>query len=438
MSRMAHEHMAPQIEVHPAKTLIDEPITIRLLGFKANHPVTLHVRMGQSWSSYATFLTDAQGGVNIGSQPPLTGTYDRADPMGLVWSMALPPDMEFQPAAMPVLSPHAVLVVHLEAEVDGVPVASVQVERQLVAPDVTRQEIRQDGLVATLFRPPGAGSHPTVIVVSSSDGGIPEPQAALFASHGFTALALAYFGISPFPPTLGEIPLEYFGMALQWLRKQEGVNPQALAVTGASKSGELALLFGATFPQIRAVVAYAPSGVLWQGQPILGTQPTEPRAAWTLEGKSLPFLRYPTPPLDRNSPHPTTAASILSALQDKEAVERATIPVERTNGPILLITGQEDALWPAELAAIAVRRLNTQQFSFPVEHLSYPSAGHLIFFPPYGPTMIRSLRHPVLKRTIHYGGTTAGDAFARADSWPKVLMFLRRSLVHEGDNDEPE
>jgi len=437
MSTTTHKQTVPRIEVHPVKALIDEPVAIRLRGFKVNQRVTLQARMGQNWSSYATFLTDAQGIADIGTQQPLDGTYDRADPMGLFWSMALPPDVEFQPSAVTAPSSHASLVVHFEAEVNGATVASVQVERQLVASDVARQEIRQDGLVATLFRPPGTGPHPTVIVLSSSDGGVPEPQAALFASHGFTALALAYFGTPPFPPTLVEIPLEYFGSALQWLVRQKRVNPYAIAVTGASKGGELALLLGATFPQIRAVVAYTPSGVIWQGQQVLGPQPSAPRAAWTLGGKPLPFLRYPTQPIDRTSPRTAIAPSILAALRDVEAVEQATIPVERTRGPILLITGQDDPLWPAELAEIAVRRLAKQRFPFLVEHLSYPGAGHLIFFPPYGPTTIRALRHPVLKRTFHYGGTTAGDAFARADSWPKVLAFLRRSLEQEGGNSEP-
>ncbi|HEV8718958.1 MAG TPA: acyl-CoA thioesterase/bile acid-CoA:amino acid N-acyltransferase family protein [Candidatus Binatia bacterium] len=437
MSNTTHEQTGPRIEVHPVKALIDEPVAIRLSGFGANQRATLRARMGQNWAAHASFLTDAQGVADIGTQQPLDGTYDRADPMGLFWSMALPPDVEFQPSAMPALSPHASLVVRFEAEVEGAPVASVQVERQLMAPDVTRQEIRQDGIVATFFRPPGAGPHPTVMVVSSSDGGVPEAQAALFASHGFTALALAYLGIPPFPPTLVEIPLEYFGSALQWLAKQEGVNPHAIAVTGASKGGELALLLGATFPEIRAVVAYTPSGVLWQGQQVMGVQPAEPRAAWTLDGKPLPFLRYPTPPSARHTPRTATAPSLLAALRDVEAVEHATIPVERTRGPILLITGQDDPLWPAELAEIAIRRLAKQRFPFPVEHLSYPGAGHLIFFPPYGPTTIRFLRHPVLKRTFHYGGTTAGDAFARADSWPKVLAFLRRSLEQEDGNSEP-
>src|SRR5438034_3720890 len=215
---------------------------------------------------------------------------------------------------MPALSPHAALVLRFEAEVDGATVASVQVERQLVAPEVTRQEIRQDGIVATLFRPPGAGPHPTVIVLSSSDGGVPEAQAALFASHGFTALALAYFGLPPFPPTLVEIPLEYFGSTLQWLAKQEGVNPHAIVVTGASKCGELALLLCATFPQIRAVVAYTLSGVLWQGQQVMGVQPAEARAAWTLGGKPLPFLRHPTQLIARNNSHTATAPSLLTAL----------------------------------------------------------------------------------------------------------------------------
>jgi hypothetical protein len=141
----------PQIEVHPVKALIDEPVAIHLHGFGANETVTLRARMGQNWSSYATFLTNAHGSADVGTQRPLDGTYDRADPMGLFWSMVLPPDVEFQPSAMPALSPHPALVVHFEAEVTGVTVASAQVERQLIAPDVTRQEIRQDDLIAVLM-----------------------------------------------------------------------------------------------------------------------------------------------------------------------------------------------------------------------------------------------------------------------------------------------
>jgi hypothetical protein len=53
--------------------------------------------------------------------------------------------------------------------------------------------------VATLFRPLPPGPRPTVIVLSGSLGGMLEGSAAVLASQGFAALALAYFGVNPLP-----------------------------------------------------------------------------------------------------------------------------------------------------------------------------------------------------------------------------------------------
>jgi dienelactone hydrolase len=420
----------PRIEVSPLQALVDEPVIIRLIGFEARQRVTLRARMtdhfGNAWESCAGFITNELGYVDLSTQRPISGTYDRPDPMGIFWSMALPAGVGLQVNPVPPLALLAPWRVRFDTDVAGTNVASAEVERRLISPNVTRTEVRQDGIVATLFRPPGSGLCPAVIVVSGSEGGVPESRAALFASRGFIALALAYFGVKPLPPTLVEIPLEYFNTVLHWLMNQEGVNPRAIAVTGASRGGELALLLGATFSEIRTVVAYAPSGILWPGQPI----GSERRAAWTLGGNPFPCFRLPTGVIDRSNPHAATAPGILAALQDTDVVEQATIPVERTRGPILLISGQDDQLWPSsELARIVVRRLETHRFPFPVEHLNYPDAGHLIFVPPCGPTTIRHLRHPVLKQVFNYGGTTAGDAFARADSWPRVLRFLRANLT---------
>ena len=56
-----------------------------------------------------------------------------------------------------------------------------------MASGVSRTEVRDDGLVATLFRPPVSGPRPMVIVVGGSGGGLWETPAALLASHGFVA-----------------------------------------------------------------------------------------------------------------------------------------------------------------------------------------------------------------------------------------------------------
>ncbi|HKS21697.1 MAG TPA: acyl-CoA thioester hydrolase/BAAT C-terminal domain-containing protein [Thermoanaerobaculia bacterium] len=78
---------------------------------------------------------------------------------------------------------------------------------------------------------------------------------ALLASHGYAALAVAYFGIAPLPDDLDRIPLETVDRAVAWLRAQPSVDPKRIAIWGGSKGAELALVAASRNPAIRAVVA---------------------------------------------------------------------------------------------------------------------------------------------------------------------------------------
>src|SRR5215510_3387379 len=190
-SQTTREETSPRIEIQPLQALVDEPVRIKLFGFGAEQLVTLraHARTadGSVWQSSATFLTNAQGGVDVGTQTPLTGTYTQADAMGLFWSMALLAEGELP--KLPPLSPVPPPVhVQFDAEVAGTSVTRAEVERRFIGPEVTRTEIRHNGLVATLFLPLGPGSYPAVITLGGSDGGLREALAALLASHGFVTL----------------------------------------------------------------------------------------------------------------------------------------------------------------------------------------------------------------------------------------------------------
>jgi len=118
----------------------------------------------------------------------------------------------------------------------------------------------------------------------------------------------------------------------------------------------------------------------------------------------------------------------LSWLRDTAAVERSTSHVERSKGPVLLISGKDDAIWPSfALAEIARERLVVHRHPFPVVHLSYEGAGHSIGAP-YGPTAgSTTMTHPVTGGRYALGGTPRANAEAAADSWPKVLEFLERA-----------
>jgi hypothetical protein len=74
-----------------------------------------------------------------------------------------------------------------------------------------------------------------------------------------------------------------------------------------------------------------------------------------------------------------------------------------------------------------VARLRAHGHAYPVEHLAYEHAGHLILTP-YRITTMAALPHPVLRMTLAFGGTPAGTAHATADSWQRVLTFLDQSL----------
>jgi dipeptidyl aminopeptidase/acylaminoacyl peptidase len=120
----------------------------------------------------------------------------------------------------------------------------------------------------------------------------------------------------------------------------------------------------------------------------------------------------------------STAEWYLYNLEDEAALGPATIAVERIAGPVLLISGEDDQMWPSTLMAERImRRLAEHHFAWPYRHLRYPDAGHLIGSP-WQPTTVNTRRHPTAGATFAYGGTPTGQAHANADSWNTVLEWL--------------
>ena len=158
---------------------------------------------------------------------------------------------------------------------------------------MTRQDVREHGLVGTLYLPPGAapGSHPAVLILNGSGGGINEPRAALYASRGYAAFALAYFKAPGLSDYISNTPLEYFQSGLRWLRDKVRLQHDFVAVSGQSRGGELVLLLGATFPtEVSAVVAYVPGAVVHSGQNACDPKIGREGPTWLLGGKPLPHV----------------------------------------------------------------------------------------------------------------------------------------------------
>jgi dienelactone hydrolase len=419
------------IEVTPQKSLVDEPLRIVAGGAPPGAWVTVRAVLrddaAQRWASWGAFVADADGLVDLATQAPVTGTWATIDPLGLIWSMR----DEGQPSGRVSFVKRDVTPLRIEvvAEAGAETATAPPVERQVVAPDVERIELRDHGLVGTYFRPAGSGPFPGVIVVGGSGGGLNELSSALMASRGLAALALAYFGVDALSPDLRRIPLEYFETAIGWLRTRAEVRSGGVGVVGTSRGGELALLLGSTFPTINRVVAYVPSGVVHPAISRGEADPRNPEPAWTYRGEAVPFIQPSSgsPAVSETAPgEPIPLTPIFLHMHtDKDAVAAATIPVERINGPVLLISGDDDQMWPSTpFSRNVVERLSSQGFLHPFEHRGYPDAGHMIGAP-LGPATVQASLHPVRGKLYSYGGTPRGNAAARADSWPRVIRFLK-------------
>lgn len=422
----------------PTTVLVDRPVSIRVSGLKPSEPITLDARMksfqGTIWRSSATFVADSNGVVNVMRTAPRYGSYSGVHAMGLIWSML--PEGVKQPENTWFYLPRGGAKLHLTARADGRMLASTEVLRLPSSPTVKERKLDSNGLAGILFTPAGAGPHPAVIVLGGSEGGL-HPQveeAALLASHGYVALGLAYFQgydsknplLAHLPKELVKIPLEYFKKAADWLRQQPGANGKRIGIIGWSKGAEAALLIASTYPKIfRAVVAFAPSSEVWSG---IHYGPGPLTSSWTLNGKPMPFASFQVLP---NNYNPKTKAvflldSYLKPMQNGKDIARAAIPVERIKGPVLLISGTDDKIWPSSLFAKRIMaRLKKHHHAYADESLCYQGAGHYILWP-YRPTVTTgSESGPV---TILMGGNQRVYAFADRDAWNKVLAFLNTAL----------
>ncbi len=250
---------------------------------------------------------------------------------------------------------------------------------------------------------------PLIIMVGGSEGGWLGRSSGLspagylgqlLADMGYSIRNLNHFGLERLgdswgedlrPPRLFDRNLEPFAEVLNDARQTRGATNRCVGFVGVSRGGELTLLLAAYEADLNssetrlfdAAVAAVPSHVVWQGP----HRTLRIRSSWALGGEPLDFVPFPW--LSIHTPRvllrrASSTASSEQALRNDAAVERALIPVERIEAPVLLQGALDDHLWPsAEMADAAFRRaeaLNPDHGlvlkQYPVDHyvLSYPDA----------------------------------------------------------------
>lgn len=412
-----------KLSVTPQDGLLDEPRRIVVEGLKPSQTVVIATRTlrgsQQYWASSATYIADAGGRVDLQRDAPVAGSYQGVSALGLLWSQR--PEAGSAADVFPddVLQP---LVTQVSLEGSD---QCVLLTQRLASQGVTRREVRKDGLVGTLFTPPGAGPHPAVMVLNGSGGGINEPRAALYASRGYAAFALGYFKAPGLSPYISNTPLEYFVAGMAWLRREVKPAHDFVALSGQSRGGELVLLLGSMFPEaVSAVIGYVPSALVHGGQAAADPAVGRDGPAWLYQGQPLVHLwnNNKTASWAARDAGLRNAESISTALLDREAVQRVAIAVENIRGPVLLLSAGDDAAWPSSLfSRMALQRLEQAGHRWPVQHLDFANAGHTILL-------------PNLPATYSVDGTPAANAHANEQSWLAVKGFLSDAVTARGAN----
>ncbi len=284
---------------------------------------------------------------------------------------------------------------------------------------------------AILAHPPGPGRRPVLIVLGGSEGGASTAKAfaPLFAARGYAVLGLPYYapGYDPaahipgLPTSFTDIPVDRLEQVHAWLLSRPDVDADRIGVWGASKGAEFALIAATRFPWIKAVAAVVPTDVVWEGW----GRPGPPTASFAWRGAPLPFQPYEGMDAQlakaaKGEPMSLRPVHDAGRRAHPERLAAARIPVERFHGPLVLVAGGDDAVWPSlEMARNMV--MTRRAAGLPTILVGETHAGHGLGGPGYDPAA----------RLVALGGEPAAIARARRLGWKATLETFDRTL-HPG------
>ncbi|MCH8502661.1 MAG: acyl-CoA thioester hydrolase [Aliidiomarina sp.] len=250
-------------------------------------------------------------------------------------------------------------------------------------------------------------SHPLVILLGGSEGGNYFANSDFddilreYHEYGMSVAAMGYFRTENTPRSAAEISLNVIDQRIAALARNPAINENCIALVGFSKGAELALLLGSHFDTATQVVAAFPSHVTWNA-----VRTPMSRSSWRLHGEPLAYINAPLFSLTMQSGNFTGefVKAFTNALEkaSPEEIARAQIPVENINGPVLLVSGKQDEIWPSHLMANAIEaRLEKSGFAHPVKHIAN-EGGHYSYDSKTSEQVLRFLQNTLVEH-CHQG-----------------------------------
>jgi len=421
-----------KVSISPAQASIDVPVSWSIVDAVPNVEVTVVAAATDgsgSWRSEVTFIADADGTVDPARHAPISGSYVGIWPTGIIWTM-VPEDQTSSR-----FNNHRDYTLHLSASIDGGVVATTETIRQSPRDGgrIMVSDLNRDGVVGRLWKPATVGNLPGILYIGGSGGGLNDTEAAQIAQDGFIVLDLLYFGpgfsgegSESLPDNLVHVPIEYFGNAVTWLTDQQGVAGNHIGVYGHSRGTEAAVLVAAHYDIIKAVVVRSPSAVAWMGPGRAGFR----KSAWTWQSRQVSFLNTGIRDglswlrkLSRGERVIVTRNMFEKPLSNSRRTQRALLPVDQIQAPILMISGKEDQQWPSDvMSELLIERLEQAEYPYEFRHVSFEDAGHRPGIP-FSPLPIEA------RQTFANGGTARGNAQAGVEGLSQTRAFFTQHLI---------
>ncbi|MEP0265365.1 acyl-CoA thioester hydrolase/BAAT C-terminal domain-containing protein [Dokdonia sp.] len=294
--------------------------------------------------------------------------------------------------------------------------------------NIAVEKINQTNISARLISKSKNTSRPLVIVVPGSGGSyIPNKKLYGLVFSGYDVLSIAYFGESNLPQKIELIPLEYLKEVVLWSKKK--FPERKIVLLGISKGAEYSLAFASNYDLIDGLICYSPSSFILPNH--IGVQKKESqKSSWSLHGNEVPFARL--------SPFNDPAGKIVyknyitPIFNNAEQIKKSRIQVENSMCHILLLSGEDDLVWPSyKMANLIKSEAEKNKQERILTHISYKDCGHqFVWFDqevPQKRTEYQSMNLTGIKKhKFLYGGTQEGTINAMINSRIQVLRFLEK------------
>lgn len=246
--------------------------------------------------------------------------------------------------------------------------------------------VKEHGFCGHLAEPDDGASKAVIVIMGGEKGLLSGRMIAeRFADYGFIGLAVSLFGADGLPDSPDRVPLELMENAVKYLKEVRKVS--SVSAYGQSMGSIFAVLTACYVGGMDNVVIAAPTHVPFEGtRADRKTMTGHSVATW--RGADVPFVRadFSSVKVSKYVFHPAASHKVTGmwtafydAYQDARAVQKARLPIEKIGARLLLIAGDADEMWPAEISARFLEaELKQAGYKRDYKVIVYPKVGHLI------------------------------------------------------------